>query len=73
MFYILIDLERSISTGQTHYWNPAKMGYTTNVNLVGVYKESIARTAVESDFDKRTIMVPVSEVEKILGRKLDVY
>ena len=65
MFY-LIDLERSIGSGRTTYWKAHKRGYTTVLEEAGKYSDIVAAEIVESDFDKRTVMVPESVVEKIL-------
>jgi hypothetical protein len=65
--YYLIDLERSISSGLVTYWKMNSHGYTTNPHEAGYYHVERAKQKVESDFDKRTIMVHKDVVEKLLS------
>lgn len=65
MFY-LMDLERTIGSNQVHYWKANRYGYTTDIKEAGLFDESVALRLAEEDFDKRTVPVPKSVVEKIM-------
>lgn len=67
--YYLIDLERSFqSGGQMHFWKANRHGYTTDFlsEEVGLFSEAAAKEIVESDFDKRTVIIHKDVVDKIL-------
>lgn len=42
MNYYLMDLERSVSTGEVHYWKEDKRGYTKEIDEAGLYTEELA-------------------------------
>lgn len=65
--YFLIDLERSIGSGIMTYWKSNSRGYTRDINEGGLYVEEVAKKLVESDFDKRTVMVHEDVVKKIVN------
>lgn len=64
--YVLLDLERTIGSSQAHYWKANRHGYTTDIKEAGLFDEQVALRLAEEDFDKRTVPVPSSVVEKIL-------
>lgn len=64
--YVLIDLERTIGTGVTHYWKRSKFGYVTDINEAGRFSRQEADNIVDLDLDFRTVKVGVKVVEKIL-------
>jgi len=64
--FILLDLERTISTGYTTYWKPNQVGYTRDLVEAGLYIESEANEIVESDFDKRTVAISEYVIDNIL-------
>jgi hypothetical protein len=66
MEFYLIDLERTIGSGMVHYWKANRHGYTRNIAEAGKFDEPVAKRIVDEDFDKRTVMVSESVVEKIL-------
>ncbi|MGG0552587.1 hypothetical protein ABEY55_08360 [Priestia aryabhattai] len=61
----LMDLERSIASGKIHYWKANKQGYMTNIQQAGLYSPEIAEQIVNSDYDKRTVMIDEAVVKKI--------
>lgn len=63
--HLIIDLERSITSGQVHYWKSNNRGYTTTFNEAGKYSAEKAEAIVKDDFDKRTVSVSLSTVHKI--------
>lgn len=67
--YYLMDLERTIESSVAHYWKPNRHGYVTDIQEAGKFDLLVAQNLVESDFDKRTVMIPVEVVEKILKVK----
>lgn len=66
--YYLMDLERTISSGRTWFWKANKRGYTQFLSQAGLFEEEEARNLVTSDRDKRTIMIHMETVEKILNQ-----
>jgi hypothetical protein len=64
--YVLIDLERTIGTGRTHYWKRNKHGYTTEPREAGRFSRTEAVVIVDDDFDQRTTVVSEDVVNKIL-------
>jgi hypothetical protein len=63
---VLVDLERSISSGYVTYWKPFKRGYTTNLEEAGRYLEEEAKEIEANDFDKRTVAINQSVIDNIL-------
>lgn len=63
--YFLIDLERTIGIGIVHYWRRNKHGYTTFLEEAGLFEENAAKEIVESDIDKRTVMVSEEVVKRL--------
>jgi hypothetical protein len=64
--YYLIDLERTIGSGRTHYWKANRHGYTMDLNEAGLFDEPVAKRICDEDFDKRTIMVSEKVVDRIV-------
>ena len=64
--YVLIDLERGVKSGVTHYWRADKRGYTTDPKEAGIYSEEEAVRAVESDMDGTTVKLKLDKFEKLL-------
>lgn len=65
---VLLDLERTIISGLTHYWKPNRNGYTTLLNQAGRYSKEEGEKIAEEDVDKRTIVIPQSVIDNILNR-----
>ena len=63
--YYLIDLERSILSGNVFYLKQNKHGYTRDVFEAGMFPEEMADEIVKEDFDKRTVMVTEETVRKL--------
>jgi hypothetical protein len=66
MPHVLIDLERTMGSGRTHYWKRSKHGYTTDLREAGAFSDREAADIVTSDRDNMTVMVGESVVKKIL-------
>lgn len=65
--FVLIDLERTIGTGVTHYWKAGKRGYTRDVHEVGKYPEDVARDLVLNDFDRQTVAMSERRFNELAG------
>lgn len=65
MFYYLLDLERTIGHGIPTYWKQNRHGYTTDLEVAGLFLKEVAENIVHSDIDKWTIKVSQQQVEKI--------
>lgn len=65
--FVLIDLERSIKTGATHYWKGNRNGYTVNVNDVGRYDEEHARQLILHDYERNTVGVSEQRFKQLAG------
>jgi hypothetical protein len=70
MKYILMDLERTLSSGVPAFWKSNKRGYSYNIHEAGLYTEKEAEKIVKEDFDKRTVKIELSTVENILSIKV---
>lgn len=66
MHYVLIDLERTISSRMVHYWKANRHGYTPLIEEAGLFDEPVAKRICDEDFDKRTVMVSEDTVKGIL-------
>jgi hypothetical protein len=66
MSYYLLDLERTFVSGVPYFWNGNKHGYTYNIEQAGIFSKDFAEKVVRQDLDKRTIMIDVEVVQKIL-------
>jgi len=64
--FVLIDLERSVKTGVTHYWRAHRKGYTTDPKEAGIYTEEEAVKAVESDIDGTTVKIEIEKFARLL-------
>lgn len=62
----LLDLERTIGTGFAWYWKANNRGYTTELQEAGLYRETMAKKIVDTDFDKRTVMISEEVVKNIM-------
>lgn len=71
--FFLMDLERTINRGITHYWKSARRGYTTKILEAGLYSAEMASEIVKEDPDKRTVMIPFEMVENITGITASTY
>lgn len=60
-----MDIERSVGFGKMTYWKPFKRGYG-DLTEAGLYTEAAAKEIVESDFDKRTVMIHEDVVKRVL-------
>lgn len=67
MKYYLMDLERSIQSGEVHYWKASRRGYTKDIEEAGEYTEETALEIIATDFDRRTVMIPKSVVTEIMS------
>lgn len=65
MMYLL-DLERTIQSGQTWYWKPGSRGYTRNIVEAGIYSFQAASEIVKNDIDQTTIMISFAQVRKVM-------
>ena len=65
MNYYLMDLERTVGTGVTHYWKSNRFGYTTDIKDAGLYNEAEATEIVKEDIEKRTMMIEEKVIENI--------
>ena len=63
MKYYLMDLERSVGTGEVYFWKGNRYGYTKDIETAGLFDETEAERIVKEDFNKRTVMVS----EKIIN------
>jgi hypothetical protein len=64
--YYLMDLERTVGGNRASYWKRNKHGYTNDITEAGLFPEEEAKHIVESDFNKRTVMIPENVVKDIL-------
>jgi hypothetical protein len=65
MFYLL-DLERTIATGNAFFWKAHKRGYTDEITEAGLYDADEAAEIVMDDFNKRTVMIDTKVVNEII-------
>jgi hypothetical protein len=65
MMYLL-DLERTIQSGQTWFWKSGRRGYTTNLVEAGIYSFQAASEIVKNDIDETTIMISLTQVRKAM-------
>lgn len=68
--FILMDLERTLSSGVPAFWRSNKRGYSYNIHEAGLYSEEEAEKIVKEDFDKRTVKISLTTVENILSIKV---
>jgi hypothetical protein len=68
--YYLIDLERTIGYNKPYFWKGNRHGYTSHIEHAGIFPEAKAKEIVETDRDKRTVMISTSHVFKILGMEM---
>jgi hypothetical protein len=66
MRYYLMDLERTVTTGTAHYWNPLKRGYTDDAELAGKYTKTEANAIVKADVNRRTVAIEETVIDKLL-------
>lgn len=64
--FLLMDLERSLSTGRLFFWKGNKHGYTTEAKEAGVFDWIKANEICSADKDLRTVLIPVEVVQRIL-------
>lgn len=57
--YHLIDMERTLSNGNKHYWKQNLYGYTINKDEAGTFTYADACKKANEDFNRNTVMVPV--------------
>lgn len=55
--YYLIDLERTIKSGEVFYWCPNSRGYTKIREEAGEYSGKDARKKILGDLDGRTVAI----------------
>lgn len=67
-YFYLMDLERTITFHEPHYWVKSNWGYTTKITEAGLYNELETKYRVEADVDNRTIAIPVEVIEGILRK-----
>lgn len=67
MSYYLLDLERTLLSGVSCFWKGNKHGYTYSIENAGLFSKDFAEKIVKQDLDKRTIMIHVEVVHKILN------
>ena len=68
--FFLMDLERTIANKVPYYWKGNRHGYTDSLEHAGIFSQEFAEKLVQQDFDKRTIMIDVYQVFKILGKDM---
>lgn len=66
----LMDLERTLQSGTPCFWKGNKYGYTYKLEFAGIFPAEIATKLAMSDFDNKTIVIPLSLVQSILGKDL---
>ncbi|MCU9614104.1 hypothetical protein OEV98_11085 [Caldibacillus lycopersici] len=66
--YILIDLEQTLGTGEVHFWNQNRFGYTKIPGVAGKFEVKEAATIVSNDLDNNTVAVPVKQFNTILEK-----
>jgi hypothetical protein len=66
MKFILMDLERTLSSGVPAFWKSNKRGYSYNIHEAGLYSEEEAEKIVKEDFNERTIKISRKAIEDFL-------
>jgi hypothetical protein len=69
--YFLIDLERSIISGNVFYWSQNKEDFTRGISEAGKFTIMEAVESVNSDFDNRIIMVSEDTVKQYKARNVN--
>lgn len=59
VYYMLIDLERTIHNKTPFYWLGNKHGYTPNIREAGLFPKHLAEEIVKQDRDHKTVMLMV--------------
>jgi hypothetical protein len=70
MDYILLDLERTLSSGVPAYWKGNRYGYTYKIEYAGIFPEGAAKEITKNDRDGKTVAIPIALVQKILAKEL---
>jgi hypothetical protein len=66
--FLLMDLERTIQSGVPCFWKGNRHGYTYNMKFAGLFRKDLAEEIVKNDYDKKTVMISLALIEKILGK-----
>ena len=61
MRYNIIDLERTMDSGNITYWMPGARGYTNSQEAAGIYTQDRAIHLCREDCQGNTLMHPIDE------------
>jgi pyruvoyl-dependent arginine decarboxylase (PvlArgDC) len=66
MAYYLMDLERTLSRDIPYFWLKNKHGYTTKIEVAGLFAKEAAEEIVKNDINDLTVMIHINKVAEIL-------
>lgn len=66
MAYYLLDLERTLSRNTPYFWLKNKHGYTTQIEVAGLFSKEAAEEIISKDINDLTIMIHINKIAEIL-------
>lgn len=56
--FLLMDLERTLTSGVPCFWKANRFGYTYVIDHAGKFSKELAKEIAENDLDQKTVLVP---------------
>lgn len=66
MAYYLLDLERTLARGIPYFWLKNKHGYTTHIEVAGLFSNEAAEEIEKNDTTNTTVKIHINKVAEIL-------